>query len=180
MNHRFSLRRTTLAVGVLLLILAGAPRADSAAGGPAANVLLPVILYFFMSLFSGHITFHSLVIAPVAQTADTLAAVVMSLGAVFAQPQQMSGMAGIVVFGGRFLAQGAAAFFRFLLFLSVNLAVFNMLPFPFLDGGKIILCLLEKVHPRAHRLHAPLTVAGLVCLVPLLAYTTVMDVGRIL
>ncbi len=36
MSHRFFVRRTIPAIGILLLILAGVPRADVAAGGPAA------------------------------------------------------------------------------------------------------------------------------------------------
>lgn len=150
-----------------------------AAGGPAANVLLPVVLFFFINLVSGPVSFQNLVIAPVAQTVNTLASLVMSLGTVFAQPQDMSGMVGIVAFGGAYAHRGAAAFAGFMMFLSLNLAIFNMLPFPFLDGGKIILCLLEKIHPKMQRLHAPLSIAGLVCLALLLVYTTVMDVGRL-
>lgn len=154
-------------------------RVFMAAGGPAANIILPIIIYFLTNLFSGHVSLHGLAAAPVAETLRTLARIAGSLGAVFARPDQMSGMVGIVAFGGRFLHDGFAAFAGFMMFLSLNLAIFNMLPFPFLDGGKIILCLLEKVHPKAQRLHAPLSIAGLVCLAALLLYTTVMDVSRI-
>lgn len=151
-----------------------------AAGGPAANVILPIVLLFFVNLLSWRVSLHGLAVAPVTETLSTLSEIAGSLGAVFTRPNQMSGMVGIVAFGGKFLHDGFAAFAGFMMFLSLNLAIFNMLPFPFLDGGKIILCLLEKVHPRAQRLHAPLSVAGLVCLAALLVYTTVMDVSRIM
>jgi regulator of sigma E protease len=155
-------------------------RVFMAAGGPAANVILPVLLFFFMNLFSGNITLRGLAVAPVAETLRALAEIAGSLGAVFARPDQMSGMVGIVAFGGAFVQKGFAAFAGFMMFLSLNLAIFNMLPFPFLDGGKIILCLLEKIHPKAQRLHAPLSIAGLVCLAALLLYTTVMDISRMI
>jgi 5'-nucleotidase/UDP-sugar diphosphatase len=50
MRDRFFVRRTILAMGVLLLILAGIPRADVAAGGPAARERL--ILLFTHDLHS--------------------------------------------------------------------------------------------------------------------------------
>ena len=43
MNHLFFVRRMILAVGILLLILAGAPRTDVAADGPAAREQLVIL-----------------------------------------------------------------------------------------------------------------------------------------
>ena len=43
MSHRFFLRRTILAIGILLLILTGVPRADVAAGGTAARERLVIL-----------------------------------------------------------------------------------------------------------------------------------------
>jgi 2',3'-cyclic-nucleotide 2'-phosphodiesterase (5'-nucleotidase family) len=43
MKHRFFLRRTILAMGVLLLILAGIPRMDSATGGSSARERLVIL-----------------------------------------------------------------------------------------------------------------------------------------
>jgi regulator of sigma E protease len=62
--------------------------------------------------------------------------------------------------------------------LSLNLAILNLLPLPPLDGGKIVLCLLEKVHPQLARLHFPLAIFGWVCLLGLMGYTTVLDIAR--
>jgi len=62
--------------------------------------------------------------------------------------------------------------------LSLNLAILNLLPLPPLDGGKIVLCLLEKVHPQLARLHFPLAIFGWLCLLGLMGYTTVLDIAR--
>ena len=43
MSHRFFVRRMIPAIGILLLILAGVPRADVAAGGPAARERLVIL-----------------------------------------------------------------------------------------------------------------------------------------
>ena len=55
-----------------------------------------------------------------------------------------------------------------------------MLPVPALDGGKIILALFEFVSPKARRLHLPLPAAGWVLIILMMAYVTVLDVGRIM
>ncbi len=68
----------------------------------------------------------------------------------------------------------------FMSFMSLNLAVFNLLPFPVLDGGKIVLCMLEKIHPRLKMLHMPLGIAGWVVMIGLMIYITYMDMARIL
>lgn len=47
-----------------------------------------------------------------------------------------------------------------------------------LDGGKIFCALLEKIHPRLARLQTGFAVAGLVLLLLLMVYTTVLDVVR--
>ena len=44
--------------------------------------------------------------------------------------------------------------------LNVNLAVFNLLPLLPLDGGKIVMGLLRKIHQPLRRLEVPLTVGG--------------------
>ncbi len=53
MSHRFFLRRTIATTGILLLVLGGVPRADVAAGGPAARERLVLLFthdlhYYFL------------------------------------------------------------------------------------------------------------------------------------
>jgi regulator of sigma E protease len=67
---------------------------------------------------------------------------------------------------------------QFAVLLNLNLAIFNLLPIAPLDGGKILCALLEKIHPRLARLHTGFAMAGLVLLLGLMVYTTVLDVVR--
>ncbi len=59
-----------------------------------------------------------------------------------------------------------------------KLAILNLLPIPPLDGGKICLHVLEKLHPKLARLHVPLGVAGWLFIPGLMVYATVLDIGR--
>ncbi|HEV2235157.1 MAG TPA: RIP metalloprotease RseP [Ktedonobacterales bacterium] len=66
--------------------------------------------------------------------------------------------------------------------LSVSLAVVNILPIPALDGGRIMLILVELVR-KGKRLspdrEAIINLAGIAVLLTLMVIITVMDVGRI-
>jgi regulator of sigma E protease len=67
----------------------------------------------------------------------------------------ITGPIGIAQLTGAFVAAGAYALIWFACFLSVNLAIINMLPIPALDGGRIAFIFLE-VARRGKRL-APRT-----------------------
>ncbi len=148
-------------------------------GGPLANLLLPVALFAILNVMAGGLSFWGLLIAPWMQTATTLTGFLATLPQVFAQPDQLSGIVGIVAIGDRFVGEaGLAGGLQFAILLSINLAVLNMLPLPPLDGGKIVMYVLEKLHPRLVRLHVPLAAVGWLGLLALMTYTTVLDVAR--
>jgi regulator of sigma E protease len=64
--------------------------------------------------------------------------------------------------------------------MSVNLAVINLVPIPPLDGGRIVLALLEMMSARVARLQVPLNVAGFLALLAFLSWVTVLDVRRLI
>ena len=62
---------------------------------------------------------------------------------------------------------------------NVNLAILNMMPFPVLDGGHIVLALLEKITGRPARAK-PLEILQTVCalaLISLMLFVTSKDIG---
>ncbi len=65
--------------------------------------------------------------------------------------------------------------------ICINLAVVNMLPFPALDGGRIIFVLYSAVTGRrvSEKLEGSIHFAGLALLMLLMLYVTLNDVGRI-
>lgn len=148
-------------------------------GGPLANLLLPVVLFSVLNVMAGNHSLGSVLIAPWVQTGSMLMQFLGSLPMVFQHPDQLSGVVGIVAIGDQIVHQaGIAGGLRFAILLSINLAVLNMLPLPPLDGGKIVMYVLEKIHPRLARLHVPLAAAGWLGLLALMAYTTVLDIAR--
>jgi regulator of sigma E protease len=65
--------------------------------------------------------------------------------------------------------------------LNVNLAILNMLPVPVLDGGHVLLAIIEKVRrrPISARVQEYATTAFAVLLISFMLYVTVGDIRRL-
>ncbi|MBE6070990.1 MAG: RIP metalloprotease RseP [Clostridium butyricum] len=63
-------------------------------------------------------------------------------------------------------------------FISVNLAVFNLLPFPALDGGWCVILLVELITRKKvpDKIVAGLNYVGFVCLIGLMILVTIKDI----
>lgn len=66
----------------------------------------------------------------------------------------------------------------FIGFISVNLAVFNLLPFPALDGGWCVILLIELITRKKvpDKIVAGLNYAGFACLIGLMILVTIKDI----
>ena len=130
--------------------------------------------------------------APIVATRDAFEfawLIIKSLSLIFWQfvtlgkvPQDIAGPVGIAQITGEFAQFGPMALLSFLAFLSLNLAVLNILPIPALDGGRLFFILIEvifrkRVSPHFER-HAH--AIGLAILLALLLLITFRDINRIL
>jgi regulator of sigma E protease len=62
---------------------------------------------------------------------------------------EVAGPVGITVLGSETLKLGIGYFLQFLATLSVYLAAINLVPFPALDGSRIVFAILEKIRGKA-------------------------------
>jgi len=149
-------------------------------GGPLANLAAPLlILSPLFALLHGP-SLQSIFLEPVVYTINQLTMIITAIPSLFTGPGQLSGVVGIVAMGSRATAADPVKIILFSSLLSLNLAVFNLLPFPVLDGGKILMYMLEKIHPRLKLVQIPLSIAGWVIMMGLMIYVTYVDVARIL
>lgn len=149
-----------------------------ALGGPAANIILSIICLAVLNIITTGFSFYGFLIHPFVQWANITSQFLSALPALFTSPGRLSGVVGIVAVGGQFVAAGLSSILQFAVIININLALLNLLPLPPLDGGKILFCLLEKIHRSLARLRLPVMVAGWVLLLGLLCYVTVLDVCR--
>ncbi len=95
-------------------------------------------------------------------------------------PQGLSGPVGIVRQTVTATHQGGRSLAFWIAFISMNLGLVNVLPIPFLDGGKAALILLEAVRRRRldPRREALIYAVGLALVVVFVIYVTIGDVSR--
>ena len=149
------------------------------AGGPLASIVLPLFCFALANCISTGVSLNSLLIKPFLQIYTIFSGVIIALLGMFSQHSQLSGIIGVVAQGGQFIGGSFVKAIQFVGLISLNLAVLNLVPLPVLDGGKILLYLMEGVHPKFSKLHYPLAIAGWVLVMGLMLYATVIDVVRL-
>ncbi len=94
--------------------------------------------------------------------------------------KDLSGPVGIVYMVDQSASQGFMTFLYFIAMMSLNLAVINLLPFPALDGGRIIFLVIRKVTGKAitDRTEAVVHMIGMLLLLLLMVYVTWNDIAK--
>jgi regulator of sigma E protease len=92
----------------------------------------------------------------------------------------VAGPLGLFQIAGKVAGMGALALLNFMALLSISVGIFNLLPLPVLDGGHLILLLIEKIRkkPLSLKLDAIVTNIGLTVLVSLALFVTYNDIMR--
>jgi len=96
--------------------------------------------------------------------------------------KNLSGPIGIAVETGDAARQGPSVFFMWMGVVSLQLAIVNLLPIPILDGGGILMLLIEMVMQRDLSLNVKEAVfkVGFVCIMLILVFTIYNDISKIL
>lgn len=95
---------------------------------------------------------------------------------------QVTGPIGIAQVTGEVVRAGVSPLLRFAALLSLNLAIFNILPLPALDGGRLAFVILEwarrgkRISPKKEGM---VHLIGFITLLTLMALVTYLDIARI-
>ena len=94
----------------------------------------------------------------------------------------LSGPVGIVTAIGQAASYGWQDLLEMLALITVNVGIFNLLPFPALDGGKVVFLLIEGVtgHAVPEKIQSGLTVAAFALLFGLMIFATYNDILRLI
>ena len=95
--------------------------------------------------------------------------------------REVGGPIAIVKGGSDAAKSGWAGFFMFMAFISLNLAVLNALPIPFLDGGHMAMLTFEKLRGRdlTLQLKEKILMGGFYFLISLMAFVLALDLWRL-
>lgn len=95
-------------------------------------------------------------------------------------PDDIAGVAGIAKLSGEIAREGFFQLLQFMALISLNLSIVNILPFPALDGGRLVFVIIEgltgkRVSPKYEGwIHA----IGFIILLGFMGYITYLDILR--
>jgi len=118
-------------------------------------------------------------------TLDMTTLVFTSLRRIATRETPVSDLGGpvlIVQASVQFARQGASMLFYLIALLSVNLAIFNLLPIPILDGGQIVVQIVEAAarRPLSDRARENVARIGLAVIVTIFVVVTFNDIKRLI
>lgn len=95
--------------------------------------------------------------------------------------KDMSGPVGIYQATSQMVESGLLALMTWLALLSLNIGIFNLLPVPILDGGRIVIILIERLIGRkiGEKAETMIMFIGLALVVGLMVFATWNDIVRI-
>ena len=97
-------------------------------------------------------------------------------------PKTLSGPIHIAEMSSEAAREGPISFFALMAMVSLNLAIFNLLPIPILDGGTLLMLIIEMLLQREVSIRVKETVfkLGFVFLMMVVVFVIYNDISRIL
>ena len=95
--------------------------------------------------------------------------------------EDLSGPVGVTQAISEAASVGVYNFFYMFVFISVNLGIFNLLPLPALDGGRLFFQVIELIRrkPISPRFEGYVHFVGILLLMLLMVVVTFQDITRI-
>jgi regulator of sigma E protease len=96
-------------------------------------------------------------------------------------PEGITGIVGIAQLTHDSVQQGFLAYVRLMAVLSLSLAILNILPFPSLDGGRLLFVLIEAIaqRPAPRRFELITNTVGFLVLIVLIVLVTFNDILKL-
>ncbi len=94
---------------------------------------------------------------------------------------EVAGPIGIAAITGQAARMGLVYVMQFAAMLSINLAIINILPFPALDGGRILFIIIEKIRrrPVSQKIESIIHAVGFTVLIGLMLFVTGRDIFNV-
>ena len=94
---------------------------------------------------------------------------------------ELAGPIGIATITGQAYSMGISYLINLVAVLSIHLAILNFLPFPALDGGRLVFLFFEKLRrkPVSQKIEQAVNLSGFVLLLALMAFITWKDIVKL-
>ena len=148
------------------------------AAGGVVNIIFAIILYIILAtIITGNFGIA------ISAAGNFIMAMVESIKMIFTGGVTVNDLMGPIGIS-EVVAQTSTTidFFYIMALISMSLGVTNLLPFPPLDGGKILIYIIEAIRrkPLKENFELKLQMAGFLLLIMLSVFVAFNDVGRIM
>lgn len=155
--------------------LSGTPRVETQQGQGALGIsglgeVIKVKYLFFEALGKGLEDMGNMFIA--------IGQIIMQLFHGQQTGVEVMGPVKLAMFTGQIIPLGFVFVLRFIAIFSVNLGIINILPFPALDGGRILFILIEKIKgsPVSQKVEQAFHTVGMLLLLALMLLITLREI----
>jgi len=122
--------------------------------GAIMNILLCVVCLTILSVFT--YPWYQGIFMGIIKTIELISIILIALGQIIKElvltgkfTGEVLGPVGIAAVTGKFVNAGFLQTIYFTALLSINLAIINILPFPALDGGRLLFLVIEKIKGKS-------------------------------
>lgn len=164
-----------------------AKRAKILSAGVLMNILLGILCLTVVSVFS--YPWYKGIFMGLINTFYLIGLIFAALGGLLKDlillgrfTGDVFGPIGIASITGQVIQEGFLSLFYFIALLSINLAIINILPFPALDGGRLLFLGIEKIKgkPVSQKTEKIVHGIGFALLISLMIVITWRDISRFL
>ena len=160
-------------------------RAGIMAAGPLANIAFSLLIFIPVFMAGKHLGFADAAALSLKSFWQVFSGTALFLAHAVTGRGSMAGLSGpigIAVMAGKAAGKGLLNLSYFTGVLSLSLGIMNLIPFPALDGGQLIMILAESIRrrPFSARTYQVFTMAGLALFILLTAAVTYKDIVRLI
>lgn len=126
-------------------------RAVISSAGPAFNIAFAFLILTPVFLFGKDLSIYDSLVLSASSVANGFSGLFNIIASFFSGTgsiSQLSGPIGIAHIAGKAAEAGLFDLLYFTGMLSLSLAIFNLLPLPALDGGHLVILLIESINRR--------------------------------
>ncbi|MBR6332173.1 MAG: site-2 protease family protein [Dehalococcoidales bacterium] len=157
------------------------PRSNPPEGQGALGIMVQFIDY---EIVKGSVPLLEAIPQSITTTNSFYTLFISAFAKVFSgeEPFDVAGPISIVQVTGAYLDMGFSTLLLFMALLCINLAVLNLLPIPGLDGGQVIISIIEWVRgkPLPETATRVINMIGFLCLAALMIFAISSDIGRLI
>ena len=146
--------------------------------GPIINIVFGLLLFWILASIYNKNLYHGLIV-----TKRYIVMLFQGIASLFTGGMKEAGFVGPVGISSMIVQTSKLFdFFYLLSVISISLGVTNLLPIPGLDGGKILLLIIEIIRKKkvSEDLELKLTAFGMILLLTIAMFVTFNDIGRLI